>query len=243
MSARVAAPPSRRARSCAGRADLGRLRDRTRGAGRLRDDARVPHRPGERDVPRPGSSARCGRRSCPIWGPTRRSSLGAPDAAPARRSTRSPSSCGGGAARSHLDLRDRHRSRSLGLAAAGRLRARSRARASAQNYLRGRRARLALRLLHGALRARQSSTVRCGRIVFSDHSLATDPSSPRCSSCPAATCSSTSIATCRIAPSGCSRARVPPGFLGLGAKESLIRSSHEASFSSFAKAERIYRSR
>jgi len=80
-------------------------------------------------------------------------------------------------------------------------------------------------------------------IVFSDHSLATDSVSPRCSWFPAATCSSTSTATCRTGRSVCFGMRCAARILRHRSKESLRFSAHHDSFNELVREDRIYQKR
>ena len=139
--------------------------------------ARVPHRAGERDVPRPGvlpCAARAGRAaSC---GPTRRCKVWVAGCSTGEEVyslailLREE-----GLLERTLHLRHRHQPRGAAAGRGGHLRARPRWPRFSEDLPRGRRPRLALRLLHRRLRRGGRSTERCAQtIVFSDHSLATD---------------------------------------------------------------------
>ena len=114
-----------------------------------------------------------------------------------------------------------------------------------ENHRAVRRALVAVGLLHGRLRPRGLRQVAASSTSCSP-TTAWPPTacSPRCSWCRAATCSSTSTANCRIAPSGLFReALCRKGFLGIGAKESLRFSSHADAFAEFVREDRIYQKR
>ena len=118
----------------------------------------------------------------------------------------------GGPAAAHADLRDGHQSAHAAARRGGRLPHRSHRRVHDQSPRVGRQL-LALRLLHGGLRAGDLRQDRCGS-TSSSPTTASRPTacSRRCSWSPAATCSSISTATLQDRAIGAvPRVAVPPG--------------------------------